>query len=142
MSTHEIHEDPAELEASIQARYELRDGNFWSVGKYITGFFIFSAIAFALAYFLMLGISATLVKREHPINLTVANEPSWMPEKAPLQNSITTATDMKELRAKEQVDTEQYGKPDAKGKLHIPVDAAIEKLGAKGTAGVTGGGTP
>ena len=140
MSTHEYHEDPEILEKSIEARYELRDGNFWSVGKWITGFFVFAAISFALAYGLMLGIGGTLAKGAHPINLTVANPPGFIPEKAPLQNSITTSKDMKDLRAKERAETQEYATADAaKGTMRIPVDAAIEKLGKQGTQGVTGG---
>ncbi len=143
MSTHEYDEDPEILEKSINVRYELRDGNFWSVGKWITGFFVFVAVAFALAYGLMLGIGATMAKSAHPINLTVANPPGFIPERAPLQNSMTTKSDMKELRAKERAETQEYSTTDqAKGTMRIPVDAAIEKLGKQGAQGVTGGTKP
>lgn len=143
MSTHDYHEDSEILEKSIQARYELRDGNFWSVGKWITGFFVFAAIAFALAYGLMLGIGGVLVRSSHPINLTVPNPPGFIPEKAPLQNSMTTKSDMKELRAKERAETQEYSTTDqAKGTMRIPVDAAIEKLGKQGAKGVMGGSKP
>lgn len=139
MSTHEFHDDPEQLALSQAARYELRDGNFWSVGKWITGFFVFSAISFGIAYLMLIGIGSTVVRGSHPINTTVLTLPRQMPLKTPLQNNITAARDMEELRAKEREVSENYGPSESNPKvMRIPVDEAIEKLASKGTQGVTG----
>lgn len=140
MSTHEEYkDDPVALEKSMKARYELRDGDYVKVGKAINGFFIFTAVCFVLSFFAMLGIHQFLTQIDRPMTSTPLNPPQQLPTKAPLQNNITAWRDMVELRERERVATQTYGKVDeAKGTVRIPVDRAMEKLAEKGVAGVTG----
>lgn len=50
-----------------------------------------------------------------------------------LQNNITATTDMWKLRADEKRQLESYGWSDkAKGKVHVPIDIAIERAAAQG----------
>jgi hypothetical protein len=142
MSTHKKPEDPAQLEASRKARYELRDGDFWAVGKAINGFFIFTAVSFALAFVAMLLISPIVNNLDRPVNSTVMNEPKVVPKIAPLQNNVTAWRDMVELRERERVATQTYGEVEGKpGKVRIPVDRAMEKLAAGGRSAIITGGT-
>ncbi len=144
MSTHSDPDDHLKLEESRKARYELRDGNFGSVGKYINGFFIFTAISFAIAFVAMLIISPVVNNLDRPVNSTVMNEPKVVPKIAPLQNNVTAWRDMVELRERERVATQTYGEIKGQpGKVRIPVDRAMEKLAAGGVKSITrGGGTP
>lgn len=138
MSTHEYHEDPEALEASMKARYELRDANFNSVGKWINGFFIFTAFCLGISFLAMLLIHTMFTQIDRPVTSTVITAPDDLPAKAPLQNNITAWKDMQDLRLREKEQTTTFGEGANEGRVRIPVERAMELMAEKGRQGVAG----
>lgn len=137
MSHDEYQVDHEKLDQSVKARYELRDANFGSVGRWINGFFWFTMVVGIVgAYLLMMFIFNVLVKTDHKFATIPVTAPKNLPKAAPLQNNVTATKDMTDLRMAEQEMTHTYGdSKTVKGSIQIPVDRAMEIVAKKGING-------
>lgn len=132
---HGYHEDLEALEKAKGLRYEHRELDFNKVGKFINAFFMITIVFFVLAFVAMFVIQKLVVGRESTTPLV--NVPSTLPEKAPLQNNVTTWKDMADLRMKENEATTKYSpNADKPGTYRVPVTRAMEKLAAQGPEGL------
>lgn len=130
-SDHEFHEDLEALEHAKTLRYEHRELDMNKVGKFITAFFIFTAVFFVLSFLAMVTIQK-LVAGRTPMEVE-ANVPRDLPAKAPLQNNITAWKDMADLRIKEEAAVNRIGPFEGKPNTYsIPVDAAMERIAQTG----------
>jgi hypothetical protein len=114
--------------------YEPNDVNLKSIGKATIGFFLFFFLSIAFAYFsLQWGLGPNIY------NGGGGGQPRTSINKIPppgnplLQSNVTTKTDMQALRQAEERALQSTGwADDAKTRVRIPIDRAIQIVATRG----------
>lgn len=129
-------EDLAALEEARKLRYDNRDLDFNKLGKWITGFFVFTGICAVAAFVSLWAIQTYVVRIDRPTWQPLIDTPNNLPKKAPLQNNVTAWKDIADLRKLEAQKTESYGVVnEAKGIYRVPVERAMEMVIQNGLPG-------
>ncbi len=135
-----IQQEKESLDLAIKKRWEPRDLSFVSLGKGITGFFIFALLIFPASFFAMFvmqklnGVNRPMIVPMimAPMVETTKNPPKF----APLQNNVTVWEDMQKLRDEEHRMTTTYGVNEG-NKIRIPIERAMKIVAGRGSAGLS-----
>ena len=120
--------DRLDIDQLKKLKYETTDVSLPSLSKALVGLFIFIGVSSFLAWAIM--------RLFIPVPADVATEKtvdssSLAPGLPVLQ--AKPKFDMLQFRLQEEAKVDQYGWADkAKGRVHVPVDVAIEKIAASG----------
>lgn len=129
MHDHEKKQDDRNLLEEMG--YETRDVDPSGMPRGTVVFFAALLVTVAIAWVFTGTIAPDMVRAPDPASL---ERPVMPPKDAPLlQSGKTASQDMRDLRAQEAARLGSYGWSDRKtGHAHIPIEAAIERVLAKG----------
>jgi hypothetical protein len=107
--------------------YETGDVNAWAVGKFAIGLIVIVALSFGL----LVGLFKYFQTLDQAKPVVETRDPNRLFPEPRLQR--TPITELKAVRAEEDIVLNGYGWVDAKrGVVHIPIDVAIDALARKG----------